>query len=89
MFKFSIRDLFWLTLVAAMAAGWWCREQSLATRLSLVEGQQSELKQTVEALEKVLEFDEWGVRRKEGTLQVYPLKERRIGGFVFHINQED
>ena len=30
MFRFTIRDLLWLTVVVALGVGWWCREQSLA-----------------------------------------------------------
>jgi hypothetical protein len=29
MFRFSIRDLLWLTLVVAMGLGWWLREGQL------------------------------------------------------------
>jgi hypothetical protein len=33
MFKFTIRDLFWLTLVVAMALCWWIDRGRLATEL--------------------------------------------------------
>ncbi|HEY2413887.1 MAG TPA: hypothetical protein VGI40_16670 [Pirellulaceae bacterium] len=36
MFRFSIRDVLWLTALAAMAVAWWvdhCRLESLAHRL--------------------------------------------------------
>ena len=34
MFRFSIRDLLWLTLVVAMGLGWFVRERQLQARLS-------------------------------------------------------
>lgn len=50
MFKYTIRDLLWLTLVVAVGLGWFVREQRfLATLVS--EGQ---LKSRLEALEKHL-----------------------------------
>jgi hypothetical protein len=35
MFKFTIRDLFWLILVVAMALGWWVDRGSLASELAI------------------------------------------------------
>jgi hypothetical protein len=35
MFRFTIRDLFWLTVVVALAVGWWANRCRLAERLSL------------------------------------------------------
>jgi hypothetical protein len=34
--KFSIRDLFWLVLVCAFAAGWWVDRTNLARQLDAV-----------------------------------------------------
>jgi hypothetical protein len=33
-FRFSIRDLLWLTLVVAMGLGWWVRERELGAEVS-------------------------------------------------------
>ena len=33
---FTLRDLFWLTLVVAMALGWWVREAAAETHLQAV-----------------------------------------------------
>ena len=38
--RFSIRDLLWLTLVAAFAVAWWVDRSRLQTRLETVETQQ-------------------------------------------------
>src|SRR5436190_13973205 len=38
--KFSIRDLLWLTLVAACAVSWWIDRSRLQTKLETVETQQ-------------------------------------------------
>lgn len=34
--RFSIRDLFWLTLVAALAVGWWIDHEKLKPKMMLV-----------------------------------------------------
>ncbi len=85
MFRFTIRELLWLTLVVAMALAWWSRESYMASDLSQMKQEASEWRQTAEALERVLKVDDWGVRRKGSTLYVYPLNERTIGGYVFEI----
>jgi hypothetical protein len=36
--KFSIRDLLWLTLLAAVAVAWWVDRSRLAERMELLEG---------------------------------------------------
>jgi len=36
MFKFTIRDLLWLTIVAALAAGWWVDRSRLKELLDEV-----------------------------------------------------
>ena len=36
--KFSIRDLLWLTVVVALAVGWWVDRSRLATELKYSEG---------------------------------------------------
>ncbi len=36
MFRFSIRDLFWLTLVVAVVCGWLVRERQLRDRMNRV-----------------------------------------------------
>jgi len=33
-FRFSIRDLFWLTLVAALGLGWWSSQRELEQKLA-------------------------------------------------------
>jgi hypothetical protein len=37
MFRFTIRDVLWLTVVVAMACGWWIDRQSLSARLTHAE----------------------------------------------------
>jgi hypothetical protein len=37
MFRFTIRDVLWLTVVVAMAAGWWMDRRSLSARLTHAE----------------------------------------------------
>jgi len=38
-FRFTIRDLFWLTLVVALAVGWWIDRARLGAQLSKLEQQ--------------------------------------------------
>ena len=38
MFRFIIRDMLWLTVVVAMAVGWWLNHRSLSNKLYRVAG---------------------------------------------------
>jgi hypothetical protein len=37
-FKFTLRDLFWLVLVCALAVGWWIEHRDLAQRRQQIDG---------------------------------------------------
>jgi hypothetical protein len=38
MFRFTIRDLLWLTVVVALAMGWWVEHRFLLSRLKEADG---------------------------------------------------
>ena len=71
MFRFSIRDLLWLTLVVAMGLGWFVRE------LQLRNDGAAYWRATCHALENALKADGWGVERKY-CLHVYPESDLRL-----------
>jgi len=51
--QFSIRDMLWLTVVTAVAVGWWLTARRLsetALRLSEAEAKQQALQATVDAI---------------------------------------
>jgi hypothetical protein len=54
MFRFTIRDLLWLTLVVAVGLAWFAREQQLRARLNRVEGQATRWRRAAGTLEYVL-----------------------------------
>jgi hypothetical protein len=45
MFKFSIRDLFWLTVVVALAVGWWLDRRALDVAKTQVEELNTQVKE--------------------------------------------
>jgi len=52
-FRFTIRDLLWLTLVVALAVGWWVDRARLAVRLETDAGKITELRR-----QSAVEFNE-------------------------------
>src|SRR5262252_4317257 len=54
-FRFSIRDLLWLTLAVAMALGWWLREGQFNSKLQ----QANKWRGVVGAMEYVMREHGW------------------------------
>jgi hypothetical protein len=50
MFRFTIRDLVWLTVVVAMGAGWWVDHRHLAPDAEMHRGQLERLAEYVERM---------------------------------------
>jgi hypothetical protein len=50
MFRFTIRDLVWLTVVVAVGAGWWVDHRNLAPDAELHRGQLKRLAEYVERM---------------------------------------
>src|SRR5947207_15740729 len=64
MFKFTIRDLLWLTLVVAVGLGWFVRERQMYTRLT-----QTELAAETERQALTDRAAKW--RRRTGALESF------------------
>jgi hypothetical protein len=45
MFRFMIRDVLWLTVVVALAVGWWLEHRSQTARLAALEKEVIHLRQ--------------------------------------------
>lgn len=69
-FRFSIRDLLWLTLVVGLGLGWGMREH-------LALSSADEWRRTAEALKTILEQEGWEVERKGPDLHVRALDSVR------------
>ena len=86
--RFSIRDLLWLTLVIAMAFGWWIDRQRLLADSQVVIDRANELAMTynlsVQALEKTLADDGYTVTCDFDSLKVTVLWPKQANGFVRH-----
>jgi len=50
--KFSIRDLMWLTVVVALAVGWWVEHRRMSAELDLVGLQNTQLKSDIVDLKR-------------------------------------
>ena len=59
MFRFSVRDLLWLTLVVAVGLGWFIREWQLTAELNQVRNQARKWRGVAGALESVLKGEGW------------------------------
>jgi len=51
--RFSIRDLLWLTVVAALAVGWWLDHAIIQQERQRISLQQVEMNQKIEDLDKL------------------------------------
>src|SRR5262245_7870311 len=62
MFRFTIRDVLWLTVVVALALGWWLERRSLRMRLRAVQLREQKAQQEL----LVLKIDklEWEEARR-------------------------
>lgn len=49
MFRFTIRDVLWLTIVAALAVGWWIDHRNLAPDAQTQREQRERVRTNVEA----------------------------------------
>lgn len=75
MFRFTTRDVLWLTVVVALAAGWWMDRSSLAWR-------RTQALRTIDSLRQQLDAKEPGWRNAP-LPHPPPLNERdAIGGLV-------
>jgi hypothetical protein len=52
--RFTIRDLCWLTLVVAVAMGWWLRERELHAQVDKANNRSTKWRDVAGALEHVL-----------------------------------
>jgi len=58
MFRFTIRDVLWLTVVVALSAGWIVRENRLQSKLTTA----ARWRMAAGALEDILREDGWSVQ---------------------------
>jgi hypothetical protein len=81
-FRFTIRDLLWLTLVAAVGAGWFVeqrqghrREQKLGTELN-------RLRRAADGMEMVLTQDGWSVSvtKRDDEDYIFMARTNKQGG---------
>jgi hypothetical protein len=61
MFRFSIRDVLWLTLVVALALGWWVRERKVRAEAERGSQLVTKWRMRAGALESALNDDGWDV----------------------------
>jgi hypothetical protein len=61
--SFTLRDVFWLTLVVGMGVGWWVRERQTAATIQLSQ-------RRARALERALEDDDWSIRWENDRLYI-------------------
>jgi hypothetical protein len=81
--RFSIRDLFWLTLVAGMGLAWWVSNQRLLVRSQQLEAERDRWQSGAGALEFVLSHEEG----RKVTWEPSFVKVRHPGGFTrYHLN---
>ena len=94
MFRFTIRDLLWLTVAVALGVAWWVRERQLQAELTRIQAHLNEQTmravskaKTVENLTKMMETMGWTVDLNDGgggtvTPPGHPAPPRRnaIGG---------
>jgi hypothetical protein len=89
-FRFSVRDLLWITLVVGLALGWWIDRQRLRADLQADVDRANKLattwKMAAQAVGETLTDDidgstiQWDVEK----LQVIVLWPKRADGFVRH-----
>jgi len=77
MFRFTIRDLLWLTVVVAMILGWWIRERQLNGEVAKA----LEWRARTAALERFLD-PEWRVEWHLQTNAITFIDTRNRGSFV-------
>ena len=53
--RFTIRDLCWLVLVMAIAAGWWIQQRRMSDQLSVLESRLNIAQQTIQQLDSVID----------------------------------
>ena len=70
--KFSLRDIFWTVLVAAMALGWWTDRQAQSQK---AQAREIELSQQAHARETELvrQYDKWRDRAYEATHELWKI----------------
>jgi hypothetical protein len=68
--RFTLRDLFWLTLVVGLGVGWWMRDAQL-----LAVSQRR--KATIQALQEFCSRTGWSVTINQETGEVLKVESRR------------
>ena len=63
MFRFTIRDVLWLTVVVALAVGWWAREQQVASREKLAKTLEAQSLAELKSLNEMM-FQMQGIDRR-------------------------
>jgi hypothetical protein len=82
-FRFSLRDLLWLTLVVALGLGWWASNQRLLVRSQQLEAERDRWQSGAGALEFVLSHEE----ERKVTWEPSFVKVRNPNGFTrYHLN---
>jgi hypothetical protein len=56
-FRFSIRDLFWLTLVLALSIGWWLSNRQLQSKITQLQGAVPTVSIDDARVEKAMQMD--------------------------------
>jgi hypothetical protein len=55
--RFSIRDLFWLTLLVAMAVAWWANNRQMAATITRLRQSPPQVSISDESVEKGMQYD--------------------------------
>ena len=63
MFRFTIRDVLWLTMVVALAVGWWLQRAEMARELEKHQAQVREMRAKADAAEYRAVMVEFAARR--------------------------
>jgi hypothetical protein len=77
MTRFSLRDMFWVTLVAASWLCWWLDSTRLRTELRQAEGWRTR----AGALEQVLKNEHWSVYLNVTSSEII-VTHKPVGGFI-------
>ena len=78
--RFSIRDLFWLTLVVALAVGWWIEHTTIRNKQALLDQNSAESQsQTIEFRKKFDNLSKWEAQLKRREAELAEQLQRAEG----------
>lgn len=79
--RFTIRDLFWLTLVVALATGWWLEHMAIRNERALLKQRLAETAEKMAALVSGysdMSKREWQLRQKEADVDTAIGQKREV-----------